>query len=311
MPSISVVVIVYNMHREAPKTLLSLSRAIQVGVEAIDYEVIVVDNGSEKPLAKVMLDELHGDFRYYHLDDAPPSPAFAVNFGARKAKYPNLAIMIDGARIASPGLIQTASSALSKFRRPIVTTVGFHLGPEIQTQSILNGYDKDVEDKLLDSVGWPQNGYRLFEISALAGSSKNAWLALGNESNFTVLPQSIFLELHGYEEKFDLPGGGFVNLDFFRRACELEKVTVVSLFGEATFHQVHGGIMTNRPAPKVGRELAKYREQYRKIYGFDFALPPIKPVLYCRPDAATVPGIIGASKFLAREFTSLNHETVP
>lgn len=44
IPLLSVVVITHNMRREAERTLLSLSTAYQKGVEASEYEVIVIDN---------------------------------------------------------------------------------------------------------------------------------------------------------------------------------------------------------------------------------------------------------------------------
>ena len=47
-PAVSVVVITYNMTREIPRTILSLSPTMQVGVSHDDYEVILVDNGSTR-----------------------------------------------------------------------------------------------------------------------------------------------------------------------------------------------------------------------------------------------------------------------
>ena len=44
---LSVVVVFYNMRREAARTLHSLSRAYQQGIDDLDYEVIVVENGSD------------------------------------------------------------------------------------------------------------------------------------------------------------------------------------------------------------------------------------------------------------------------
>ena len=44
---LSVVVVFYNMRREAERTLQSLSRAYQRGIDDLDYEVIVVENGSD------------------------------------------------------------------------------------------------------------------------------------------------------------------------------------------------------------------------------------------------------------------------
>ncbi len=44
---LSVVVVFYNMRREAARTLHSLSRAYQQGIDELQYEVIVVENGSD------------------------------------------------------------------------------------------------------------------------------------------------------------------------------------------------------------------------------------------------------------------------
>ena len=43
---LTVVVVFYNMRREAARTLRSLSRAYQLGLEDVGYEVIAVENGS-------------------------------------------------------------------------------------------------------------------------------------------------------------------------------------------------------------------------------------------------------------------------
>ncbi|HAU37823.1 MAG TPA: hypothetical protein DCX07_08915 [Phycisphaerales bacterium] len=51
-PTLSIVVTVYNMRREAPRTLRSLTPEYQ-GVDAETYEVIVVENGSSEPYETV------------------------------------------------------------------------------------------------------------------------------------------------------------------------------------------------------------------------------------------------------------------
>ena len=47
---VSLVVVAYNIPRELPRTLLSLSSSYQRDVTVDDYEVIVVDNGSTPPV---------------------------------------------------------------------------------------------------------------------------------------------------------------------------------------------------------------------------------------------------------------------
>ena len=44
--ALTVVVVFYNMRREAARTLHSLSRSYQRHVQDLDYEVLVIDNGS-------------------------------------------------------------------------------------------------------------------------------------------------------------------------------------------------------------------------------------------------------------------------
>ena len=61
---LSVIVVVHNMAREAPRTLYSLSTDYQRDIVADDYEVLVVDNGSQPPLDDSALQKLAGNFRY-------------------------------------------------------------------------------------------------------------------------------------------------------------------------------------------------------------------------------------------------------
>jgi hypothetical protein len=48
-PKLSVIVVGYNMARELPRTIRSLSPAMQRGIHPRDYEVILIDNGSTQP----------------------------------------------------------------------------------------------------------------------------------------------------------------------------------------------------------------------------------------------------------------------
>ncbi len=278
-PELSIIVIVYNMQREAPRTLYSLSAEYQRGVGPDDYEVIVVDNGSSEPLSAADVEKHGPNFKYFYLKDSSPSPAEAINFGVSQSRARDVGIMIDGARIASPRVVRMALMGLRRFIRPIVGTIGFHLGPDMQTRTPRHGYNKEVEDALLESIRWKQNGYRLFEISALAGSSAGGWYGGISESNLVFMPRALYDELGGYEERFDYPGGGLVNLDFYRRACALPNSQLITLYGEATFHQIHGGIMTNRPHEDVLNEFQRYNKEYEEIRGEPFSNPNRQPLL--------------------------------
>jgi hypothetical protein len=79
--------------------------------------------------------------------------------------------------------------------------------------------------------------------------------------------------LGGFDERFDVPGGGLLNLDTFRRAMELPSARRVVPLGEATFHQVHGGIATNAPLDGWSERLMRWCAQYVEIRGDEHRLP--------------------------------------
>jgi len=266
-PDVSVIVVVYNIPREAPRTLRSLSADYQRHIDGDDYEVIVVDNGSDPPLDPQCIAGLAGDFRLVRIDQASPSPAAAVNQGIALARGDVIGVMIDGARLVTPGLLDFARRGARLHDEAVVATLGWYLGPGFQRESMLRGYDQANEDALLAAIEWPKDGYRLFEIAALDESSEDGWLRPITESNALFLRRELWQRLEGFDERFDAPGGGLVNLDTWRRAVELPDVQVVLLLGEATFHQLHGGVATNSPPRRQRDNLARWSSQYERLRG--------------------------------------------
>jgi hypothetical protein len=187
-------------------------------------------------------------------------------------------VCIDGARIASPGLLATALAASGVHRRPVIGTLAFHLGPDVQMRSVSQGYNQAVEDALLVDSGWEADGYRLFDISVFAGSSQNGWFVIPNESNAIFMTADHWAALGGFEERFVTPGGGLANPDMWRRACEDPSGQPVLLLGEATFHQVHGGVATNASQPPS----ALFNAEYHALRGEAFRPPRANPWLFGR-----------------------------
>jgi glycosyltransferase involved in cell wall biosynthesis len=277
-PTLSVVVVVYNMDREARRTLYSLSTRYQREVNERDYEVIVVDNGSVPPFPGAFVEGLAGRFEYCYVENARPSPASAVNFGVRRSRGEYVGVMIDGARVASPGILQYGLRAFRAFRNPVVTTLAWHLGPDIHRRAVERyGYDRHREDELLERIRWPEDGYRLFEIATLAGSSRDGWFAPKSESSSLFMCRKSFERLGGYDERFDQPGGGLVNMDTYIRACEMPDAELVMLLGEGTFHQIHGGVMTGATEEEGQRKLAAWAAQYTAIRKMPPRVPGRKP----------------------------------
>lgn len=296
-PALSVVVVIYNMPREARRTLYSLSTPYQRGIDECDYEVIVVDNGSVPPFPAAETAGLAGRFEYVHIDPAPPSPAFAINLGLQRARGEYVGVMIDGARIASPGLLHYALRAFRAFRNPVVTAMAWHLGPDIHRRAIEKyGHDQGMEDRLLEGIRWPEDGYRLFEIASFAGSSQGGWFAPKSESSSLFLRRMTFDRLGGFDERFDQPGGGLVNADTYIRACESPDSELVVLLGEGTFHQMHGGVMTGAPEEEAQRKVAAWTAQYEAIRKTPPRAPEKVPHYLGHIPAGAVPSLLASAE---------------
>lgn len=291
-PFISIIIILYDMKREAARSLYSLSALYQRNVTVSDYEVLVVDNGSREPPEKAWVENFGPNFRYVSIParEALPSPCAAINLGVSLARSPYVGVMIDGARIASPGIVNLALLALQKFERPIVATIGFHLGPAMQKWANITGYSQTAEDDLLAAINWQENGYRLFEHSSLTGVNWSGWFGPMGESNLIFLERAMFQAMGGFDEGFDLPGGELANLDFYRRAADTPGSTLVSLFGEATFHQIHGGTMSSATHEHMAAEIQRYRKRYEARTGQPFKTSSRMPLVfgYPRPELSPV-----------------------
>lgn len=287
---LSIVVVVYDMAREAPRTITSFSRPYQRDV-AEPYEIVVVDNGSPAPFADGSAHDRETPVRVHHLDGpASASPAHALNLGVELAEGQLVCIVVDGARMASPGLVRQALLATRLQPEPFVVTLAWHLGPDEQPRAVPAGYDRDVEDGLLAGIAWPADGYRLFDVATPAPSSRRGYLLPLPESSAIVLSKRFFQRLGGFDERFDQPGGGLVASDFFRRAVLALDDDPIVLIGEGTFHQVHG--------PPARRSYDELQAAYRQIRGHDFQPAPYCPVLFGRSAPGTTQ-FLGRSAVLA------------
>ncbi|MEZ5503962.1 MAG: glycosyltransferase [Halioglobus sp.] len=268
---LSVLLMSYDMAREIPRTLQGLARTYQHGARDLEYEVILVDNGSPSPLDPETWSKVDVPVHLLRISNASPSPARAINIALEKAQGEIVCLMIDGAHILTPGVFRMALAAYAAYENPVVATRYFWLGPDEQNESIAQGYNKDVEDQLLREICWPDDGYRLYEIGTplRAGPENINWFNRMFESNCLFMKRELFLQIGGADERFDLPGGGLINSDIFKRAADEAGVTPVQLIGEGTFHQLHGGTTTNVERDKRNAKVQQFREQYLQIRGHD------------------------------------------
>jgi cephalosporin hydroxylase/GT2 family glycosyltransferase len=271
LPSValSVVVVFYNMRREAARTLHSLSRSYQRDVEDLDYEVLIIDNGSDpdQRLGPDYVASFGPEFRLLELDGDPePSPTGALNAGIAASRGEALALMIDGAHVLSPGVLQFGMKALRIYEPAVVATQQWYVGPGQQGDAQQAGYDQRAEDRLFASIDWPIDGYRLFEIGHFIG--ERDWFDGIIESNCLFVARKLLEQFGGFDENFAMPGGGYANLDLFERLTLAPGVTPASILGEGTFHQFHGGTTTNVVDETARRErVVSYRRHFEELRG--------------------------------------------
>ncbi|MGJ3230738.1 MAG: glycosyltransferase family 2 protein [Oceanicaulis sp.] len=268
---LAVVIVAYQMHRELPRTLLSLTPAYQRwrGAPA-RLQVIVVDNGSSPPLERDAYDAPGLDLTVIRPRAPTPSPAPALNTGLALADAPLVGAWIDGARLASAGLLQAVCDAAARAPVPVIAPLNWQLGPQRQFMASQTGYDQAVEDALLKSVSWPDQPDRLFDISIC--EVQPTALSPLLESNALFLHKTLWEALGGYDEAFDEPGGGCVNPDMLIRACGHPGAQLIRLVDEATFHQFHGGVSTS-DLDRAAAMMKHASRFYYRLRGF-----PLRPV---------------------------------
>jgi glycosyltransferase involved in cell wall biosynthesis len=260
-PKLSVVVVCYEMAAQIRNTLQSLLPPYQRNISIDEYEIILMDNGSAK-----MLDEgtrkisPNLDYIYLSPNESSPSPAGAMNRGVAFSRAPLLCLMIDGARLVTPGVLSWGIRLVELAPRAMVEVRGWHLGPKWQPESVMEDYDHEEERHLLQAIGWPENGYRLWEIAASTPQVSRGYADPAPESNCIFLSRDLFFETGGFDERSREPGGGLVNLDFFSRAVATAGC-VFTLLGEGTFHQVHRGAATGLSKPILEERFKQWRAE--------------------------------------------------
>lgn len=278
-PQLSIVLIVYDMPDQARNTVLSLMTDYQIGVSASDYEVLIVENRSSRVMDPAFIASLPDHFRYCLREETQPTPVHAINFGLEQVRGNNVCVMIDGARLVTPGVIKNMLLGHQLSTNSVVTVPGYHLGYELQQKAVATGYGYEREAELMQSIEWPVDGYRLFDIACFSGSCAVGFYLAHSESNCISMPAEVWRALGGYDARFDMRGGGVVNLDLYKRACEHPGTTHVVLSGEGTFHQFHGGVTTGGDA-EAERELfiAEIMAQYETIRGEPYSSPQTNPI---------------------------------
>ena len=180
--------------------------------------------------------------------------------------------MIDGAHVVTPGVLRFGLAGLRTYEPAIVATQQWYVGPGQQPLAMDHGYDEEYEDRLFDAIQWPHAGYRLFEIGHFVGDRD--WLDGVWESNCIFVTRKQLAQVGGFEESFSMAGGGYANLELYERLGTSPDITVATIIGEGSFHQVHGGTTTNQTDAAERRDrVFGYGRHYAEMRGRMFRGP--------------------------------------
>ncbi len=266
--TLSVIVIGYRMRKQLQNTLYTLSANYQRGVTDSQYEVIVVENHSDDELDPQVVQNLGSNFRYFHREDHSGGPVDAMNFAFQQAKGEVLCLIIDGARMVSPGLLDTALMAFEATKHAVVFAPGYHIG-EQEHHTLGRDYSYADEEALMASINWRNDGYQLFNVATFSNSNRQGYLRPVMECNCLFASAETFRKVGFADTRFNLPGGGAINLHMTRQIGMLPESRLFILPGEGCFHQFHGGVTTSNNE-QLEQNLKLFKEQLDSFWDGEF-----------------------------------------
>jgi hypothetical protein len=146
---------------------------------------------------------------------------------------------------------------------------GYHLGQKEHHLNDSSGYGAAVEERLLAELGWKEDGYALFRMACFSGANPRGFFSQFLESNCFFCRRDAFEKIGRADERFNLPGGGSVNIYLYHQLARLPESELVVLAGEGSFHQFHAGV-TTAEVPDREAMLQTHRDNLMGIFGGPF-----------------------------------------
>lgn len=260
MMKLSIVIGAYELKHQIKKTIVSVLGAIREA-SIKDVEVVIADN-SKRNNVRNALEEAKERVTVVEcgMDDAPIHAA--INKVAENTTGEYLCIMIDGARIWSPGVVRKWERI--KSTNTVVHVPNYQLGKSHQMYKEQTGYNHEAEERILETIGWPIIKTRqLIEHSwceVHAGCGPKIF-----ESNCLFVSRTLWDAVGGFDTAFRRKDGGFASADLLNRLItEGGNLRIIST--EGTFHQLHDGSTTTNP-DQTRRAVKEMTIEYKGIRG--------------------------------------------
>ncbi len=303
-PDLSIIVVAYNMPGQAMNTLYSLSAEYQRDVSTGEYEVLVIENDSGNNLNPAAVAALGENFHYHLRDEAGVSPAPAINEALDRCRGHYVGLIIDGARMLTPRVLKYALQALH-VPGAVVAVPGYYLTEhgvsergrtELKAQAILSH-----EENVLAGSCWREDGYRLFQQACFSNGNRSGFIEPLMECNALFCQRSLLLNLGGAEERFNLKGGGALNLHMYRQIATAAGTHLIILPGEGNFHQFHGGTSTT-PGADRDALVQTFKEQLDEFWPGGFKGISREPAMFGAVTQAALPFLQTSAQSAANRF---------
>ena len=263
-PKLSIIVIIYKMPYQAYNTLISLTQS-QKNVSPDDYEIVAIENKSDAMLDERAVLAISPNIKYFLREEAGKSPAPAINFGLGKASGAAIGLLIDGARMVTPRVIEYSLMALTASPNALVCVPGYYIGPYEHKDPASTNFSAEEERHLLEVIQWKKNPYRLFDQCQISSANTRGVFQPFLESNCFFTSKHNMHLIGGADERFNLPGGGSINMYMLKAIGTLPSCShIFILQGEGTFHQQHGGVSTSKQEDRE-KIIEAFSQQLREI----------------------------------------------
>lgn len=233
-PKLSVVMLVQGTPRQSENAIFSLSAAYQRNVREQDYEIVVVETRSNEMLGRGRVEKIASNVRYFEHGHGGLGPNVPWKLGITKARAALVGVLLDGASVATPGVVEHALWASRIGERALYAVPSHHLRPVTLPARGRKQEGDGANLALLESVDWRKWGYRLFEIAI-----ENEW-PTGSPSDPIVDCSFLFCQRALWDEIAERTAND--GAEPFDELCRLEQTKLVVPWSEGTFHQYHAGI---------------------------------------------------------------------
>ena len=253
-------------------------RLISATSPTSDYEIILIDNGS----AKILGDETRTispnlEYIYIPPNKSSPNPALAMNRAAALSRTPLLCLMIDGARMLTPGVLSWGIRLLELVPGAMVEVRGWHLGPKWQPESVAEGYNRTLNLSFSNRCvgGKTAIGFLIFRQPARKQNwvsrarlrsrivSSSAVHSLINSAGSTIATRNLAVDW---------------STSIFMRAQWPRRIMSGRFSGKA-FHQVHGGAATSLSLEGLRLAAVRWDAESYRLRGPLLPVDPAKFIL--------------------------------